>query len=243
MKKRGLSTLLMIFCCLCLLVGIGGAVHASSTLREIRAYLNYGITVKLDGVEQPLYDAKGNRVYPVSYNGTTYVPIRAISSLLGVNVDWDGSTKSVLLGDHSAVKTRLADLTYYDRKPLNNGMRYETLTTATDNLGNSYVDPVRIMWACEENYWETYVLTQDYSTFSGTLFIDYDDRDSATTCNMRVYGDGELLYDSPIMTKGVRPVDFSIDISGVDELKIEINGVWSRSNSWLAVYIGNGVLQ
>lgn len=60
---------------------------------------------------------------------------------------------------------------------------------------------------------------------------------------MRVYGDGKLLYDSPKITSGVRPVDFEVDISGVDEFTIEINGTWSKSYSWLAVYIGEGVLK
>ena len=243
MKKRVLSVLLTVGACLCLFVGIGGVVYAKTTLKEIKAYLNYEIAIKLDGEEQTMYDANGNRVYPVTYNGTTYVPIRAISNMLGIAVDWDGATKSVLLGDHAALKTKITDLTYYDRKPLTNGHRYEMVNSATDNLGNSYVNPLCLVSSCQTNYWETYILTQDYSTFSGTLFIDYDDRDSATTCNVRIYGDGVLLYDSPVMTKGVRPVDFSVDIQGVDELKIEINGKWASSYSWLGVYIGNGVLE
>ena len=239
MKKRVLCIIMAAVCCL----SLSAAVFAAGTLKEIKAFLNYGVTISYDGQEQTMYDANGNRVYPITYEGTTYVPIRAVSSMLGINVDWDGATKTVLLGDHTALKTRITDLEYYDRKPLTNGHQYRKVDSATDNLGNSYTNPLRLVRSCETNYWETYMLTQDFTTFSGTIFIGYDDRDIATTCNVRIYGDGELLYDSPTMTKGVRPVDFSVDISGVDELKIEINGKWASSYSWLSVYIGNGVLE
>lgn len=60
---------------------------------------------------------------------------------------------------------------------------------------------------------------------------------------MRIYGDGKLLYSSPTMTNGVKPVNFSVDINGVDELKIQINGKWDSGYSWLGVYIANGVLE
>ena len=169
-----------------------------------------------------------------------YVPIRAVSNMLGIAVDWDGATKSVLLGDHAALKTKLTDLSYYDRKPIS-GQHYRKVNTAKDNLGNSYTDPLRLIESVKENYWETYLLTEDYSTFSGTLFIDYDDRDSPSTVNVRIYGDGVLLYDSPVLTKGVRPVDFSVNIQGVDELKIESNFEYSKYT--MSVYIGNGVLE
>ena len=241
MKKRVLSVLLTVGACLCLFVGIGGVVYAKTTLKEIKAYLNYEIAIKLDGEEQTMYDANGNRVYPVTYNGTTYVPIRAVSNMLGIAVDWDGATKSVLLGDHAALKTKLTDLSYYDRKAVY-GQRYRKMNSATDNLGNSYVDPLCVVEGTgTKGYWETYLLTQDYTTFSGTLFIDYDDRDSPSTCNVRIYGDGVLLYDSPVLTKGVRPVDFSVNIQGVDELKIESNFEYSKYT--MSVYIGNGVLE
>ena len=43
-------------------------------------------------------DGSGNPVYPIIYNGTTYLPVRAISNMLDIPVDWDASTKTVILG-------------------------------------------------------------------------------------------------------------------------------------------------
>lgn len=74
-------------------------------MQDIAACLNANITVKLDGEAQTLLDAQGNRVYPITYNGTTYLPVRAVAGLVGLDVDWDQATQTVLLG-----KTKGVDL-------------------------------------------------------------------------------------------------------------------------------------
>ena len=47
---------------------------AADTLQTITAYLDAGITVTLDGEVQTLKDGSGTRIYPISYNGSTYLP-------------------------------------------------------------------------------------------------------------------------------------------------------------------------
>lgn len=79
--------------------GIMVGANAADTLKEIKAFLNYGITIKYNGEAQELKDANGNRVYPISYEGTTYLPIRAVAGLLGIEVNWDGPTQTVWLGE------------------------------------------------------------------------------------------------------------------------------------------------
>ena len=39
----------------------------------------------------------GTPVLPISYNGTTYLPGRAMGYLRGVGIEWDGTTKTVLI--------------------------------------------------------------------------------------------------------------------------------------------------
>jgi len=43
-------------------------------------------------------DGLGNPVYPLMYNGTTYLPIRAVSNMLNIPIEWEAATKTVILG-------------------------------------------------------------------------------------------------------------------------------------------------
>ncbi|MFQ9126324.1 MAG: stalk domain-containing protein [Butyricicoccaceae bacterium] len=58
-----------------------------------------GITIYLNGQKQVATDVNGKVVEPLIYQGTTYVPIRAVSEWLGKTVTWQGSTSSVLIND------------------------------------------------------------------------------------------------------------------------------------------------
>ena len=56
-----------------------------------------GVSIYLNNVKQTATDVNGKTVEPLSYNGTTYVPIRAVSQWLGKTVTWDGQTHSVYI--------------------------------------------------------------------------------------------------------------------------------------------------
>lgn len=68
------------------------------------------IKVTLDGKPVELKDATGKTVEPFTYNGTTYLPVRAVANLLGVDVKWDAATSTIYLGE--AKKFKLAQKTY-----------------------------------------------------------------------------------------------------------------------------------
>ena len=83
---------------LALVMVLGLTVSASAAETEtVTVQLSPNITVKLDGEVQTMTDVNGNPVYPVLYGGTTYLPIRAVGNMLGLDVDWDGATQTVIL--------------------------------------------------------------------------------------------------------------------------------------------------
>lgn len=55
------------------------------------------IKIMLNGKEIVPTDANGNMVEPFTIDGTTYLPVRAIASALGMNVGWNDATKTVTL--------------------------------------------------------------------------------------------------------------------------------------------------
>lgn len=44
-------------------------------------------------------DSKGKEIQPFIYNGTTYLPVRAVGEAIGKDVNWDEKTKTVVLGE------------------------------------------------------------------------------------------------------------------------------------------------
>lgn len=73
----------------------GSALAKTGTQTAELTYRN--IKVALDGKSVALVDASGNAVEPFIIDGTTYLPVRAVSGALGLNVGWDGDTNTVIL--------------------------------------------------------------------------------------------------------------------------------------------------
>lgn len=103
MKKKAL---IVTIAALCLTCAFFAGAYAGGALQPISAYLNYGISVAKGGQVQTLTDANGNIVTPITYNDSTYLPVRAISNVLGHSVDWNAQTQCILL-DGSPVPTSL----------------------------------------------------------------------------------------------------------------------------------------
>ncbi|MCI9474450.1 MAG: hypothetical protein HFF31_10625 [Flavonifractor sp.] len=99
-RKKLISSLVLTLVLLC---GIAIGAGASGALQEIKAYLDPTITIKMEGEAQTFLDAKGNRVYPITYQGSTYLPVRAVAGLAGFEVNWDQATRTVDLGESKGV--------------------------------------------------------------------------------------------------------------------------------------------
>lgn len=63
----------------------------------VKATLSPDFTIVIDGRERTFYSATGEEAHPVVYNGTTYLPLRAIGELMEKNVNWDEDTLTVTL--------------------------------------------------------------------------------------------------------------------------------------------------
>ena len=86
------------------------ACHTSAlgaTLATARLSPQYRIVV--DNVEQTFYSASGSEMHPLVYNGSTYLPLRAIGELMGKNVTWDNDTKTASLSGMTGIQVTDAD--------------------------------------------------------------------------------------------------------------------------------------
>ncbi len=78
---------------------LGMAAGAAGQNEDIQALLNREISIQYNGAETALRNANGDTVYPITYEGTTYLPVRAVAEMLGADVDWDAETNSVYIQD------------------------------------------------------------------------------------------------------------------------------------------------
>ena len=235
MKRRSssLKRLVLISLAVVLVLALAAPALAATIKKTIDVYT--GVSIYMDDELLEPKDANGNPVEVFIYNGTTYLPVRAISEAVGKPVQWEGKTSSVYLGKHSSEKPALMlkDLDYYSR---DGSFAYES--SNKDNLGKMHTDiyyPKR--WQVAD--WQTYRIDGQYSAISGCFFQCYPDRDDGGESVLKIYGDGILLFSASVRggTEPIDPIDFKVDITGVLELKIEM-----QADYWSAGRLGEAGL-
>lgn len=125
----------------------------------------------------------------IVYNSTTYLPIRRISEILGKDIDWDGSTSTVVIGAAPATPTPTPtpSAQYYP------GTSYQTFTSVTGtplNYTHTYDDgTMAYLYSYEEDASgrANFVQYMDYLISQGFAIFEYEE-------------DGETL--SVMMTRG-----------------------------------------
>lgn len=70
---------------------------SKNIVEKIEAELRGDFTVYVDGKKQTFRDVAGNIVDPILYEGTTYLPVRAIGELMGKTVYWYQNEKKIEL--------------------------------------------------------------------------------------------------------------------------------------------------
>lgn len=127
--KRMRKILVAVLCCSLALVTVAYATNATKTIQA--AYMN--IKLVIDGVPVTPKDSNGTVVEPFIYNGTTYLPVRAVGEALGKQVTWDGNTKTVYIGEAPGQVTYLLDVC----PPYEKYSNFDTPTTF-DMAGKAY---------------------------------------------------------------------------------------------------------
>ena len=194
-------------------------------------------------------DANGNVVEPFTMNGTTYLPVRAISNAFGKDVEWDGATQSVYIGrkDQTKPDNYLDRIQYndYQKGSSNNFMRVIN-GTIKDHNGNIYTNGV--LFGNSAHIKDdsegagtiiSYPLNSQYSNLKGKTIlpksynITTGESDECTVRDSDIYfyGDGKLIHKISNLTPSM-PFDINIDIRGVNQLTIKIATPYANWGDW-----------
>ena len=88
---------------------VQGAPGTAAQAQSIQMENRPDFTILVEGEKKSFKDAQGNAVYPMLYQGTTYLPVRAIGELMGKNVSWNSQSAVITLGSSSGSLVTDAD--------------------------------------------------------------------------------------------------------------------------------------
>ncbi len=224
-----------------------GALLASGTVfarqvSEMAEIFYNNIKIYIDGGEVVPKDVNGNVVEPFIMNGTTYLPVRAISNAFGKDVEWEGATQSVYIGkkDQTKPDQYLDRVQYNDYKEGSAGSDFTIINgDVTDYSNNTYTSGVLFKidshWAFvnedadEAQLLIAYPLNSQYKKLNGKIVLPkscnvatwgkHDTKTEAT--DVWFYGDNKLLYKATNVTSSM-PFSLDIDTTGVNQLTIKM---------------------
>ncbi|AOZ94945.1 hypothetical protein PNBC_08060 [Paenibacillus crassostreae] len=67
--------------------------------------MNHGISFLLDGETWTPKDPNGNKLTPISYKGTTYVPLKSVAEAAGVDVEYEAAKQQISLNTKTSSTT------------------------------------------------------------------------------------------------------------------------------------------
>lgn len=236
MKKTQKIRYIALGCLLTLVINLA-VTPALATLLSQTIEVYTGVDIYIDDIKLYPEDANGNAVEPFVYNGTTYLPVRAISEGLGKPVTWDGATSTVYIGAHDSDEPAvlLNELTEFSGY----GISVSPLYTVTDNTGISRENCISTNF---NKYFDsiegTYYINGQYSKIAGVYFQSETGKNETDVSLVEIYGDGKLLK-SMTMTGGEVPIEFEVDLTGVLELRVVLDSGNKTSRTNEHAFISN----
>lgn len=122
--------LIMIFC----LSSISFATDENA-----QAILNKTVSIVYNNELKEFSDVNGMKVYPLTYQGTTYLPIRAISALFSIPVEWNGEERIVLLGSGDVSTSTVKTIEKFEA-----GQNEEITLLLSKSIGIKYNDVLQV---------------------------------------------------------------------------------------------------
>lgn len=197
---------------------ITSAAAGILTTKDIKVHT--GAEIYIDGIKLEPTDANGNPVETFIYNGTTYVPLRAVSESLGKSVSWDGENSRVYIGEAPGSKQYLLtvcppyqkEVTYFFDEPA-------TITMSGKKYANG----------CAFCGYALFNLDGKYDTLS--FDVGHIDGDGMVEGTLNIYLDDSLSFSVDLDPESM-PQHYDIPLHNALQMKIELDG-------WNARYYGN----
>lgn len=191
---------------------------AGGLVEKINAEMRKDYSIVIDGKQMEL-----NGQYPITYQGTTYLPVRKIAESINKEVNWDSSTNTVILGEK--ISNQEKGKTLYDicleTDASTGGLTQDTYWNGAKEYSLyyniiSHISPTSYSYDIGGKY---NLLTGKVNTKSkDNVYFYIIDKDTE-----------EVLYKD--YTSNGESKSFSIDVSNVKSLSFQMKGTSMMSSA------------
>ncbi len=196
-------------------------VLATSVRRTETIDVTYdNIQIVLDGKTIDPKDALGNKVEPFIYNGTTYLPVRAVGEAFGKDVSWDGTTKTVYIGakpgEHESWLVQCPPYSVYRF-----GAYYADKQMFIKMAGKDYSDAATLQgWGKNGSpAYAIFNLDGKYDSF--TFTYGHVDTSSNHDGTLMIVADDETVFTTDMKWDAV-PTEVTVPLNGALQMKIVV---------------------
>lgn len=211
MKKKWIVMLAVI-----MLFAFTAGVVAAPVVQQITASLASDIQFSVKGKAWAPKDADGSALYPIIYNDRTYLPVRAIGDALGVKVDWNNDTRTVILGEAAVTQPKVEEPV--KEEPVKEEPKKEEPKPAAElaisptgsdyNKNNEADVPVNITWGSA-----TKITAINGSAMGGALKIELKE---GTHYTIKDNGDGTGLLTIKTQLTSLLPIPITAVPDGTE---------------------------
>ncbi|MFD0675793.1 MULTISPECIES: stalk domain-containing protein [unclassified Paenibacillus] len=221
-SKGIVATTLGVMLCLSLSLNVWGA----GTLTEVKVFLNTGIKVMLNGKAfEPVDPDDGTKLVPITYRGSTYLPMRAVAEAAGIKVNWDANTETAYLGEVSGTISK-DSINFIKASPefVYNGNATYRLASRTPNevtTGDGTVLNYGYVTGGSRSVNMEVTTNFTYSKFKAKVWVS----DSLTKENLQIkIVDENNVAVKELKVKGDTLTELELDVKDTKALRIYVQG-------------------
>ena len=197
---------------------------SAATMKEIKVAMG-GIKIYVDGNLKKPTDVNGNVVEPMIYDGTTYLPVRALTGMLtDKEVAWDQQSQTVYIGQRPDAGVKSVPIDELEPYKTWEGKIYTGKDAQFTVLGETHTAFNRI--TLDENGYHIYKLDSNYDSIHGKFIIPFDDLGSTREATLQFYNvdqyGEETLIKEYSAKAGDAAIDVDVNLQGCNFLKVKM---------------------
>lgn len=204
----------------CVLI-LGGKIVFSNSITSITAQINPAINYTLDGEKFVPRDMDGSVMDTIIYNGRSYVPLRAIAEALGIAVDWEGSTSTIILGEREGKGQSLFSMNF---KKTGSALvdvqkttesKFLTFTAGAQNI--AFEEGIFI--ENTSSYYSAGLIFNTNKKYQKLYLKTFIHKDTDSNVEIEIFGDNDVrIYSDTIAFGDIN--ELVVDVGGQDSIKI-----------------------